>query len=71
MTKKEFIKHLEQFSDDTEIILVDTSTDDPEKASYEITEADVTEIPIIRIKDEKEMNAVGIGFYNLLNPNPI
>ena len=71
MTKKEFIKHLEQFSDDTEIILVDTSTDDPEKASYEITEADVTVIAIIRIKAEKEMNAVGIGFYNLLNPNPI
>lgn len=71
MTKKEFIKHLEQFPDDAEMILVDLTTDDPEKVSYEIAEADVAEIPIIRIEDEKEMSAVGIGFLNMLNPDPI
>lgn len=71
MTKKELVKHLKQFSDDAEVVLVDLTTDDPEKASYEITEADVAEIPIIRLEDEKEMEAIGIGFFNFLNPDPI
>lgn len=71
MTKKEFVKLLEKYPDDAEMILIDVTTDNPEVASYEITEDSIGEIPLIRMEDDEELTGVAIGFFNQLNPDPI
>lgn len=69
MKKHELIEMLEKYPDDYEIVLIDLTTDDEEDCVYGVDEEDIEEISVT--DQNGDIMAIGIAFFNKLNPNPI
>lgn len=69
-TVGELIEHLQTFDESLPIILVDTTTDDPNEGSYGLAPQDIVKT-LLQDEDGNPCDGVVIEFENKLNPNPL
>lgn len=75
MKLKHFIQELLKYDQESEVVLVDMTTDDGEMGTYTIKPDQISDCPLVDIGTGEghgqEIKGVGISFENRFNENPI